>query len=497
MFKEYTQYDGLGLAELVRSKQVQPRELVETAIQRIEALNPRLNAVIHTLYDDARKAADAPLTDAPFAGVPFLIKDLLTAYKGAPMRSGSRFFKDYVPDYDSELMCRYRASGVITLGKTNTPEFGLIPVTEPELFGPTLNPWDQQRTAGGSSGGSAAAVAAGFVPLAGGGDGGGSIRIPASCCGIFGLKPTRGRVPTGPVMGEMWHGFVIEGVLSRSVRDTAAMLDVISGGDVGAPYFAPSPARPFLSEVSNDPGKLRIAYTTTPFMGSHVHPDCVRAVEETVKLLTDLGHEVVQAEPKLDKQMLNRAFFTIIAAETRADLEQYALLFKRQLKREDFELTTYIMGLIGKTISATDLSLARRVLGQVSRQVGQFFEGYDLLLTPTLSEPAPLLGSQKIKEPLKTLSEILARMDATWAIRLTTGLIDQQAQVTFEFIPYPPLFNITGQPAMSVPLYWNAQNIPVGVQFAGRYADEATLLRLAGQLEKAKPWFNKLPPIAA
>ncbi|MFN8373770.1 MAG: amidase [Anaerolineae bacterium] len=298
-FPEYTGYDALGLAELVRKEEITPAELVEEAIQRIEQHNPQLNAVVYKMYDLARKAASEPLPQGTFTGVPFLLKDLMAAFAGVPMTASSRSMKNYIPSYDTELVKRFKQAGVLVLGKTNTPEFGIPPYTEPELHGATHNPWDVSRTPGGSSGGSAAAVAARLVPMASGGDGGGSIRIPASCCGVFGMKPTRGRTPWGPLIGDSMQGFVVEHVLTRSVRDSAAMLDATAGADPGAPYFAPPHERPFLHEVTTDPGKLRIAFTTQPFMGNHVHAECVKGLNETVKLLQSLGHEAFMMRRRL------------------------------------------------------------------------------------------------------------------------------------------------------------------------------------------------------
>jgi amidase len=302
-FQEYGEYDALGLAELVQKREVKPEELLEEAQKRVDAVNPRLNAVVRPMFDEARQTLAAGVPEGPFAGVPFLLKDLITTYAGVPFTSGSRFFKDYIPKQDSELLKRIKAAGLVVCGKTNTPELGLMPVTEPELFGPAHNPWNLERTPGGSSGGSAISVAARIVPMASGGDGGGSLRIPASCCGVMGMKPTRGRNPTGPEAGDLWYGAIAEGVISRSVRDNAAMLDITGGADPGAPHFPPPPARPFLDEVGADPGKLRIAYSAEPILGKDMHPECKRGLEETVKLLTELGHEVEEAEPPLDGQL--------------------------------------------------------------------------------------------------------------------------------------------------------------------------------------------------
>src|SRR5215212_9515702 len=390
--KDFSSHDALSLADLVRTKQVSARELITASIENIEALNPRLNAVIHKMYDRALKEADSP-ADGPFSGVPFMLKDLLSWYAGEPIASGSRYFKGWIPPYDTELVKRYRRAGVIVVGKTNTPEFGLTPFTEPEAFGPTLNPWDTTRTTGGSSGGSAAAVASGMVPWAGGGDGGGSIRIPASCCGVFGLKPTRGRTPVGPLTGEHWQGAAIEHCLTRSVRDSAAMLDAIAGPDVGAPYYAAPPERSFLEEVGRDPGKIRIAFTSKPLLGHTVHDDCKAALADAVALLDSLGHDLVEAEPTVDKEQFNRAFLTMVCGELHADLYEASKLLGRAATPNDVEATTWALNLLGGTLSAGDFAHAAHYLRSSARGMGEFFEDYDVLLTPTLSVPPFPTGS--------------------------------------------------------------------------------------------------------
>ena len=347
-FSEYDQYDGLGLAELVRNKQISPVELVEEAIQRIEQHNPKLNAVIYKMFEQARLAAQSPLPEGLFQGVPFLVKDLISTIAGIPTGSGNRLLKDIPAQLDSELIKRFKAAGVVILGKTNTPEFGITPYTEPESYGPTHNPWDLERTPGGSSGGSAAAVAARLVPMASGGDGGGSIRIPSSCCGLFGLKPSRGRVPTGPVIGEAWRGFATEHVLTRSVRDSAAMLDAVTGADPGAPYLPPPQERPFLDETKLAPPKLRIAFTSQPFLGNYVDEECKLGLEKTVQLLKSLGHELHEDAPVFDYQAFALDFLKIIMAETAADIEWAAGQAGRKPSPADFEPSTYSLGLLGK-----------------------------------------------------------------------------------------------------------------------------------------------------
>lgn len=490
-FKEYGNYDGLGLAELVRKKKVKPGELVEEAITRIETHNPQLNAVVNKLYDRARSMAESKLPDGPFKGVPFLMKDLIATLEGIPTSSGNKLWKNIPATATSELAKRWEASGVIVVGKTNTPEFGLTPYTESDALGPAHNPWDLSRTPGGSSGGSGAAVAARLVPLASGGDGGGSIRIPASACGLFGLKPTRGRTPIGPFIGEAWQGFAIEHVLTRSVRDSAAMLDATQGADVGAPYAIPE-AGPFLKEVGKRTGKLRIAVSTKPLMGKNVHADCVRGVEETAALLQALGHEVVEATPAINGEEFSLSFLTIIAGQMRADIEEIAALTGRKVSIDDFDISTFGVGLFGNILKASDYARASRYLQVVSRDIGRFFQNYDALLTPVLNQPPVKIGALKPTAAEQTQLKFIARTGQTWILK-AMGIIKPLAAQTFEFVPWTPVFNVTGQPAMSVPLHWNAEGLPIGMHFVGKWGDEATLFRLAGQLEKARPWFDQAP----
>lgn len=492
-FPEYPNYDGLGLAELVRKKEVSPAELVEAALERIETHNPALNAVITRLDAAARATAQAPLPEGPFSGVPFLIKDLLATIAGVPTSGGNRLWKNIPAEVDSELVKRWRTAGLIILGKTNTPEFGLTPYTEPGAFGPAHNPWDVTRTTGGSSGGSAAAVAARLVPMASGGDGGGSIRIPASACGLFGLKPTRGRTPTGPVLGEAWHGFAIEHALTRSVRDSAALLDATQGADLGAPYYAPPQTRPFLTEVGTPPGKLRIAFTGKPLLGQKVDAEVLKGLEATVKLLQELGHELVEATPPVDGEAFSLAFVTILAAELRADIEEAARAAGKKVSVNDFDPSSFGLGMLGKALSAQEYAAAARYLQTAAREVARFSAGYDLLLTPTLSQPPVKIGSLQPADSEKTLIKLIGSFDGG-ALLKAMGIIKPLAAQTFEFMPWTPVFNVTGQPAMSVPLYWSPANLPIGMHFIGQFGDEATLFRLAGQLEQAQPWAGKIPP---
>lgn len=492
-FAEYRQYDGLGLAELVRTGQVSSAELAEEAIARIEARNPAVNAVVRPMFREARAAAARPPAEGSFAGVPLLLKDLICAVEGVPTSCGTRMLCDVPQPRDSEMVRRFRAAGFVFVGKTNLPEFGLLPYTEPEAFGPTNNPWDLGRTAGGSSGGSAAAVAAGMTPVASGGDGGGSIRIPASCCGLFGLKPSRARTPTGPDFGELWRGFVQEHVLTRSVRDSAAVLDAVAGPDAGAPYWAPPAARPYLDEVTTEPGRLRVAFTARPLMGHDVHPDCRTGLEATAHLLEDLGHEVTEAAPPIDRESFSLSFLLVLAGETRDAVAAAAHAAGRRLSYTDFETGTSAMALLGQAYSAGDFAAALNALHRASRRIAGFFERYDVLLTPTLAQPPVPTGSLQPTAADRRQISLVGRLKAAWLLK-ALQVVRPLADKSFDFTPYTAVFNVTGQPAMSVPLHWNAEGLPVGMHFAGRYGDEATLFRLAGQLERARPWFGRVPP---
>lgn len=492
-FDEYAAYDGLGLAGLIRNGEITASELVETALAAIERLNPVVNAVVHRMDQEARRVVRAGVPAGPFGGVPFLLKDLIALYRSTPYTAGSRLLAGYVADHDTELVRRYRRAGFVVAGKTNTPEFGLVPFTEPDYGGPTRNPWDLSRTCGGSSGGSAVAVACGMVPIAGGGDGGGSIRIPAACCGVFGLKPTRGRTPTGPDYGELWAGCVVEHVLTRSVRDSAAVLDLTAGPDVGAPYAAPPPARPFLEEVTAAPGRLRVAFTTSPFLADSVAPECRDAVLDVARLLDELGHHVEEAAPVVDRERFARAFMDMLIGELRADLDDAETLLGRRAGPRHLEVETWALALLDRRRSAARYVRAVRYLQRAARGVAAFFETYDVLLTPTLAQPPVPLGALRPRAAERVVLAALGRLRAARLLDML-DLTSQAAEQVFGFTPFTPVFNVTGQPAMSVPLVWSAAGLPIGVHFVARYGDEATLFRLAGQLESARPWFGRLPP---
>ncbi len=490
-------HDALGLASLVQKKEVTPLELLEATIARIEAENGALNAVVVKLFERAREKAKAlgaaPGADerARFTGVPFLVKDLLQGLKGVPTSHGSRFLSGTPLDHDTELLSRFEASGLVIAAKTNTPEMGLLPVTEPELWGACKNPWDLSRTPGGSSGGSAAAVAAGWVPMAHGGDGGGSLRIPASCCGLFALKPSRGRNPLGPDVGEGWNGIVVEHVLSRSVRDSAAALDAVSGPDDGAPARAALPERPFLEEVSRAPGRLRVAFTTKSLLGHRVHADCVAAVEDAARLCRGLGHDVVEAHPPVERHALTRAYLTLVASATAAELRLIAQALGKPLEHAQFELGTWMLAQVGEKKSAVELELALHLIQGAGRAWARWAKPFDLVLTPTLGEPPLKLGALAQKPAERAAMHLLKRFPLGAAMN---KVLDQIADTAFEFAGFTAVANLFGLPAINVPLYWNGESLPIGVQFIGQPEGEAALLRLAGQLEQERPWAARRPP---
>jgi len=494
---EYDGLDGLEMGALVRARQVTALELCEEAIARIERWNPRVNAVVARLYDQARHAAGNGLPEGPFTGVPFLLKDLQVALAGVPLTCGSRFMAGYTPPVDATLVERYRRAGVVFVGKTNTPEVGLMPFTEPVLFGPTRNPWSARHTPGGSSGGAAAAVASGMVPVAHASDGGGSIRIPASCCGLFGLKPTRGRTPVGPYASEVWSGLAIEHVVSRTVRDSAAMLDASAGSEPTGRYHVPPPARPFLDEVGTAPAPLRIALTKRPQLSARpLHPDCAAAVDDAGRLLADLGHHVEEADLDVDAEAFARDFFLSVCVEMAAAAAHAEELVGRKPRRGEFETGTAITIMIGRQQKAVAAALARDRLNQISRRAAGLLERYDVLLSPTLGLPPFEIGALQPKGLEAWGQELVVAARLGFLLRIP-ALLASSIRRVFQFMPFTPLANVTGQPSMSVPLNWNAAGLPIGVLFTGRFGDEATLFRLAGQLEAARPWKSRRPAVAA
>ncbi|MHB8781405.1 MAG: amidase [Candidatus Geothermincolia bacterium] len=467
--------DATAQAELVRRKEVSPKELLQAAIDRIERVNPQLNAIITPMYEEAGATVAAGLPDGPFKGVPFLLKDLIAGYAGVRMASGSRWLSDHICEQDSGLVSRLKRAGLVILGKTNAPEFGIMATTEPVLFGPTRNPWDLERIPGGSSGGSAAAVAAGLVPMAHGNDFGGSIRIPSSCCGLFGLKPTRARNPMGPAYGDMVSGFWCEHALTRSVRDSAALLDATCGPSACDPYCAPALARPFLQEVGTPPGALRIAVMRTSPTGFPVHEDCIAAVDEAAKLCEGLGHSVEEIALDVDAMEITQSYVTVFAAGAAWFIDLIAEETGRKPSQDRFEPLTWGLYEMATENSSSHYLQAITRLQRISRDVTLQTAAYDAVLTPTLSEPPPLLGT----------------FDSSPDMPLE-GLLKMS-----EFVPFTVMSNFMGTPAMNVPLNWNEAGLPVGTQFIGRFGDEATLFRLAAQLEQARPWAGRRPPVSA
>lgn len=474
-FPEYESFDALGLADLVRRGEVTPAELADAARERIACLNPALNAVVCTF--DAEGEPPVPATDpsGPFQGVPFLLKDLGVHCRGVATVAGSRYLANAIAPRDSTITERYRAAGLQILGKTNTPEMGLVAVTEPVYTGPTLNPWNPKVSAGGSSGGSAVAVAAGMVPMANANDGGGSIRIPAAHCGLFGLKPTRARTPVGPDVGEVWSGLTVYHAVTRSVRDSAALLDATAGAAPGDPYAAPPPKRPYLAEIGRDPGRLRVAVTVAAPGGYPVHADCVAAAEDTARLCEDLGHHVEIAAPFFDLAGLIPHFRTIWGANLVANLAQYRRAGMPIPGPSDLETITRLIAADGADRTASDYVEALRAFHRVGRDHAAFFADYDVLITPCLTQPPWPLG----------------------AIDMMGDSLDGFVEALFAHQAFTPQFNVTGQPAASLPLYWSKDGLPIGVQIAARFGEEGVLFRLSSQLETACPWFARRPPMAS
>ena len=468
MLENYREHDAVGLASLVRSGEISALELLETALGLARARNGEINAITAFFEEAARKRAVAPLPDTPIAGVPFLVKDLVYI-EGVPCTYGSRLYAENVPDHDATVVHRFREAGLVIFGKTNTPEFGLNVATEPALFGPTRNPWNPGHTPGGSSGGAGPAVADGWLPVAHATDGGGSIRIPASCCGLVGLKPTRARNPQGPDVGEGWNGMSTGHVVSRSVRDSAAFLDAIHGPERGDPYWAPPFQGSYLKEHETPPPPLKIALDLNALTGNETHPECIAAAMHAAALVESLGHRVGQASPEFDRERFGRATSTLVAGNIALNISTRLEVLGRDLADDDIEPHTRMTMAYGHALTAEDYAKAAQVIHQTGRATARFHETWDLMLTPVLLAPPVPVG---------------------W---LDTVNYDSEAfrDRFAKFWGYTNLQNATGQPAISVPLYWSGEGLPIGVQFVARFGDELTLLRLARQLEEAAPWFHR------
>jgi amidase len=494
-FPEYGQYDALGLAELVRSRQVSATDLLDEALARTATVNPKINAVIHLMESRARDAIAAGLPEGPLSGVPFLIKDLMTAYAGEPMRCGSRLFKDFVPAADEELTSRYRQAGLVIFGKTNTPELGVTNVTEPELFGPTRNPWNLERTSSGSSGGSAAAVAARIAPAANANDGGGSIRTPASNCGLVGLKPSRGRNPTGPQAPDVWWGFIGEHAVTRTVRDSAAILDATAGDYPQQLMKLPPPERSFLEETQRPPGRLRIAFSFDPGLGKTLHPENRKALEATTAALNGLGHEIVEVKLPLPPDSFVESYAALVSADVAATLRMAPTLVGREATSDDVELATWVLAKMGEAQSAADAAAALWTMQTFSRQWLKWSADFDVLLTPTVGLPPLPIGAYKLTTMQRQGLKLLTALPGGALLSQRSKVIEAFEPV-FEAAPYTMIANVTGQPSLSLPLHWTEDGLPMGMLFTARIGDEATLFRLAAQVEQTLPWRDRIAPNA-
>jgi Asp-tRNA(Asn)/Glu-tRNA(Gln) amidotransferase A subunit family amidase len=467
---EYIKHDALALAALAQRGEVTPDELLDAAIACIDALNPELNAVVMKLYDHGRRAIAAGLPAGAFRGVPYLLKDLNGPLGGVPTNRGSRFFVGTVPPEDGVLVKRLKAAGLVIFGKTSTCELGLSVTCEPQLYGPTRNPWALDRTPGGSSGGASAAVAARMVPMAHGADGFGSIRVPAACCGLVGLKPTRGRNSLAPYLGEAVAGIVCEHAVTRSVRDCAVLLDATSGPAPGDPYSAAPPARPFASEAGTDPGRLRIAFTARTGSAAAVDADCRGALAAAAKLLADLGHDVAEADPGIDGETAWATFGTLVSVNILAVLKSHPEK-KRFPNPDEVEKVVYATAKLGEAVTAESYVLATQAAHRLGRQMARFHETYDVLLTPALATPPVRLG---------------------WLDMMMDDVHEYWRRIA-HFTPFSVWFNLTGQPAMTLPMGHNSAGLPLSIQMVGRHGDEATLFRLAAQIETARPWAQNVP----
>lgn len=492
-YNSYIQYDALGLAALIKKGEVSASEVLEAAINRAQEVNDKIFAINYPMYEQARKVAQASLPDHPLAGVPFLLKDLEFYLKGEPMTHGSKSLQGFRPEKDSYMVRTMKDIGLNIFGKTNTPEFGITPYTEPKANGVTKNPWNIEYSPGGSSGGSSAAVAAGILPMAAAGDGGGSIRIPASACGLFGIKPSRGRVSLGPMNGEAWSGLVSSFALSRTVRDSAALLDALIGEKPGDPFVFQKPENSFLSETQSKPRKLKIAYSTDHPFGGKVDAECIEAIDKTIQLLTSLGHEVEEIALPYEEASLTKVFFMMMS-DVAADLDIYGEMRGRAIEKDEVELTTWLLNVLGRSFSARDFAYARKQWNVISRRFGEIHQTYDVWLCPTMATPPIKNGALQVNSG----EEFALRMAISLGIipvLKNSGIVETIAKRTLGYIPFTPVANMTGQPSMSVPLHWSKSGLPVGSMFTAKMGDEATLFQLAAQLEKAQPWKDKRPPL--
>lgn len=490
-FHEYTRFDALGLADLVRRGEVSPAELLSVAMARADATHGQLNAIIRRYDERARQRVQQAFTpEQAFAGVPFLIKDLFQEWEGAPSSWGNAAHARAISPITSDVVRRWTDAGLVIFGATNTPEFGAKNMTEPRDFGPTRNPWNTARTPGGSSGGSAAAIAAGIVPVAGASDGGGSIRIPAACNGLFGLKMGRGRVSIGPMAAEGLFGAAVQGVLSRSVRDTAAMMDLLQGPEAHAPFWMPRPDQPYLQAIDRPPRAMRIGYSTESPTGTPVDPQAIAATEDAVRLLTALGHHVEPVKLPFDGKQLAADFLLAWFCAQAFLVDE--LCRQEGLKLSDFEPDTQVMAAMGRTVSGPELCGCLERWHLHTMDLTRFHAQFDLWLSPTISAPPLPVGALTTPPALHMVNKVLSGLGLFGAIR-KSSFFQEIILKNLGWTPYTQLANITGRPAMSVPLYWTPDGLPLGVQFVGPVNSEARLLQLAAQLEHARPWFDKRP----
>ncbi|MGX1806667.1 amidase [Nocardia sp. NPDC055321] len=489
-FDEYRSYDAVGLAELVAKGEVRPAELLRAALDRCAEVDPALNVISLLMAEVGAELAERPTGSGPLAGVPFLLKDLVQDYAGYPTSAGTGPLRSVRATRHSLAVERWLDAGLVVFGKTTTPEFGSKAITETRTFGATRNPWDPRRTPGGSSGGSAAAVAAGIVPVAGASDGGGSIRIPAACTGLFGLKPGRGLVSSGPNYVDPLFGAVSEGVLSRSVRDTAVMLDILSAPDPGAAFAVARPDNPFRTAVSEPARRLRIGFTHESPMGTPVDAEAVRAVQDAARLLEELGHTVEPAAPAIDGNQLALDFMKVWTALAAAELQHACAV--SGASPADFDIDTQVLAAVGRSVPAPDLIASHARWNDYTRALGEFHGTYDLLLTPTLAEPPLLIGQNRTPVIAETVLPPLLRLGAGKILSRIDFYIDL-VTASLSAVPFTQLANITGRPAMSVPTHWTESGLPLGVQFVGPPSSEYLLLQLAAEIENARPWFGKTP----
>jgi amidase len=484
----YKEYDGLGLAELIKKKEVHPKEVLAEAIQTIEQHNPKLNAVINKLYEKAEKMAENVDLNGTFAGVPMLFKDIAQEIEGERITLGSKVYQNHRAKVDSTFIKQVRKTGVVFVGQTNIPEFALMGITEPAVYGPARNPWNLEVTPGGSSGGSAAAVASGMVPIAGANDGGGSIRIPGAYCGLFGMKPTRGRTPVGPFFGRYWQGASVDLILSRSVRDSAAMLDAISVYEKGAAFHTLPFQGSYLEQLTTSLGKkLTIAYSVQSPLGAEVHPECREAVLKTAKYLESLGHSVVEKEAPVDGKKLAHSYLTMYFGEVAALLVTLEEILGRPVKMNDVEATTWILGLVGKATSAEEFVLSIREWDRAAIEMELFHETYDFYLTPTTAMPPAKIGELEPRGSEKIAMEIAGKL-AVGGVLKKMGIVEQVAENNLKRTPFTQLANLTGQPAMTIPFHLSKDGLPVGVQFMAAKGKEDQLYTLAGLLEQSDLW---------